>query len=65
MRHGRRQFDMSHALPTDFGLDHFDAALVAHDAAVLHALVLAAVAFPILDGTENLRTEQSVFFRLE
>src|SRR5437773_1282535 len=35
------------------------------DAAVLHALVLAAVALVVLDGPEDLGTEESVAFRLE
>ena len=46
-------------------LDHLDAALLAHDAAVLHALVLAAVALVVLDRTEDLGAEEPVAFRLE
>src|SRR5215475_16028819 len=62
---GRRERDMSETLAADFGLCDFDAALVADDAAVLHALVLAAQALPIGDRTEDLRAEQAVAFRLE
>src|SRR2546426_9284363 len=42
VRHRRRQLDMPHALPPHLGLNHFDAALITDDAAVLHPLVLAA-----------------------
>ena len=37
----------------------------ADDAAVLHAFVLAAVAFVVLHGAEDLRAEQAVAFGLE
>ena len=43
----------------------FHAALVADHSAVLHALVLAAQAFPIRDRTKNARAEQSIALRLE
>ena len=43
----------------------FDAALFADDALVLHALVLAAQAFVILDRPEDARAEQPVALRLE
>ena len=61
----RRQLDVAHAFAPDLGLDHLDAALLADDAAVLHALVLAAQALVILDGTENPRAEQPVALGLE
>jgi hypothetical protein len=44
---------------------HLDAALVADDAAVLHALVLAAQALPVGDGSEDARAEQAIALRLE
>ena len=44
---------------------NFNAAFLADDAAILHALVLAAQAFVILDRTENAGAEQAVPFRLE
>jgi hypothetical protein len=53
------------ALAAHLRLDDLDAALLADDAAVLHALVLAAVALVVLDGPEDLRAEQAVPFRLE
>ena len=43
----------------------FDAALVADDAAVLHALVLAAQALPVGDGSEDAGAEQAIAFGLE
>src|SRR6185295_12969986 len=42
-----------------------DRALLADDALVLHALVLAAQAFVILDRAEDARAEQTVALRLE
>ena len=46
-------------------LRDLDAALVADDAAVLHALVLAAEALPVGDRAEDLRAEEAVALRLE
>ena len=46
-------------------LDDLDAALLADDAAVLHALVLAAVALVVLHRAEDLRAEEPVALRLE
>ena len=61
----RRELDMTHALPANFRLNDFDATLVADNSAVLHTLVLTAVALPVLDRAENLRAKQSVLFRLK
>ena len=60
-----RELDVAHALAAHLGLRHFDAALLADDAAVLQALVLAAETLVVLDGPEDLRAEQAVAFRLE
>jgi hypothetical protein len=43
----------------------FDAALLADDALVLHALVLAAQALVVLDRAEDARAEQAVALGLE
>jgi hypothetical protein len=59
------ELDVAHALAAHLGLGHLDAALLAHDAAVLQALVLAAQALVILDRSEDLRAEQAVPLRLE
>ena len=62
---GRRQLDVAEALAADFGDGDFDAALVADDAAVLHALVLAAETLPVGDGAEDAGAEEAVALRLE
>src|SRR3990170_398552 len=59
------ELNMPHALAAHLGLDHFDPALVADDATVLHALVLAAQALPVLYRTEYFCTKEPVAFRLE
>ena len=65
VRAGAGQFDVAQALAADARQRHFDAALVADDAAMLHALVLAAQAFPVGDGAEDAGAEQPVALRLE
>src|SRR5262249_22644561 len=57
--------DMAHALAPNPGQRDLDAALLADDALVLHALVLAAQALVILDRPEDARAEQSIAFGLE
>src|SRR5262249_21075950 len=61
----RGQLDVTHALASHAGARHFDAALVAHDARELHALVLAACALVVLGGAADTREEQTVTLRLE
>src|SRR5882672_9002491 len=53
VRGGARQLDMAHALAAHLGLSHFDAALLAHHAAMLQALVLAAQALVVLHRPED------------
>ena len=65
VRDRRGQLDMAHALAADLRNGNFDTALFADDALVLHALVLAAQAFVILDRTEDARAEQAVTLGLE
>jgi hypothetical protein len=65
MRDRRGQFDMAHALAPDLLQRHLDAAFLADDAAILHALVLAAQALVILDRAEDARAEQPVALGLE
>ena len=62
---GRGELDMAHALAADARQRDFDAALLADDALVLHALVLAAQALIVLDRAKNARAEQTVALRLE
>ena len=61
----RGKLDMAHALAPDLGERHLDAALLADDALVLHALVLAAQALIVLHRAEDARAEQPVALRLE
>src|SRR4051794_6094866 len=65
MRHRRGQFDMAHTLAAHLGQGDLDAALLADDAAVLHALVLTAQALVVLDWTEDPGAEQAVPLRFE
>src|SRR5262245_24214677 len=61
----RRELDVAHALAPHARERHLDRALLADDALVLHALVLAAQALVVLDRAEDPRTEQTVALRLE
>ncbi len=65
MRDRAGQLDMAHALAPHLGQRHLDAALLADDAAELHALVLAAQALVVLDRAEDAGAEQPVPLRLE
>src|SRR5205085_9019932 len=65
VRDGRSELDVAHAVSTNFGEGHFDAAFLADDAAILHALVLAAQAFVVLDRPKDPSAEQAVALRLE
>src|SRR5437868_7988037 len=56
---------MAHPLAADLRDGDLDAALLADDSLVFHALVLAAQAFVILDRTEDARAEQPVTLGLE
>ena len=62
---GARQLDVAHPLATDLAAGDLDAALVADDALVADALVLAAVALPVLGRTEDALVEEAVLLRLE
>src|SRR6266852_3570481 len=65
MGDGRGQLDMAHAVAPHLRQGDLDAAFLADDAAVLHALVLAAQAFVVLDRPEDPGAEQPVPLRLE
>src|SRR5262245_39213738 len=65
MRDRRSKLDMAHALAPHARERHLDRALLADDALVLHALVLAAQALVVLDRTEDAGTEQAIALRLE
>ena len=61
----RRQIDVTHALAPNLGPCHFDTALVAHDALEADALVLPAIALPVLCRTKDALAEQTVLLRLQ
>src|SRR6185369_17803684 len=65
VRDRRRELDVAHALAPHAAERHLDRALLADDALVLHALVLAAQALVILDRPEDARAEQAVALGLE
>ena len=65
VRHRHRQFDMTHALAPDLAERDFHAASVTNHAAIADPLVLPAMAFPVLDRTEDALTEQAVLLGLE
>src|SRR4029079_1639077 len=65
VHHGRGELDVAHALATDLRPGDFDAAALADDALEPDALVLAAVALPVLRRTEDLLAEEPVLLRLE
>ena len=65
MRDRRGELDMAHAVAPHLRQGHLDAAFLADDAAILHALVLAAQALVILDRPEDAGAEQPVALRLE
>src|SRR5580698_2416738 len=65
VRAGRGQLDVAEALTANLRQRDFNAALVADDAAVLHALVLAAETLPVSDRAEDAGAEQAIALRLE
>src|SRR5437763_14919425 len=56
---------MAHALAPHAAERHLNRALLANDALILHALVLAAQALIVLDRPEDARAEQTVALGLE
>src|SRR6266436_8603144 len=56
---------MAHAITAHFRERHLDAAFLADNAAIFHALVLAAQALVILDRSEDAGTKQPVTLGLE
>ena len=56
---------MAHPLATNLGASDFNAAFVADDALITDALVLAAIALPVLGRTEDALAEQPVLLGLE
>src|SRR5260370_10769960 len=65
MRHRSGELDMTHPLAPHARQRHLDRALLADDALVLHALVLAAQALVVLHRPKDARAEQTVALGLE
>src|SRR6185437_11000222 len=65
VRDRRGQLDVPHPLTPHLGPSDLDAAALADDALEPDALVLAAVALPVLRRTEDLLAEEPVLLRLE
>ena len=63
--HGGGQLDVAHALAAHLGAGHFHAAAVADLALVADALILAAVALPVLGRSKDALTEQAVALGLQ
>jgi len=63
--HGSGQLDVAHTLTADLGLGDLNAAAVADLALVADALVLAAVALPVLGRSKNALAVQAVALRLQ
>ena len=59
------QFDVTHPLSSYFCLCDFYAAAVADDALIADALILSAVAFPVLGRSEDPLAEQAVALGLQ
>ena len=64
VNHGHDQRNVAHTLAAHLLLGHLHTAAVADDTLVADTLVLAAMAFVVLDGTENAFAEQTVALRL-
>ena len=65
MADGRGQFDVAHALAADLRLGDLDAAAVADLALIADALVLTAVALPVLRRSKDALAVQAVALRLQ
>src|SRR6202034_1284383 len=65
VRDGGGEVDMAHPLAADLLARDLDAAALADDPLVADALVLAAVALPVLRGPEDTLAEQAVALGLE
>src|SRR5690606_25819370 len=65
VRDRRGELDVPHALATHLGARDLDATALTDDALEPDPLVLAAVAFPVAGGAEDLLAEEPVLLRLE
>ena len=65
VRNGCSQLDVAHALTADLGAGDFNTALIADLTLVADALVLTAVALPVLSRSKNALAVQAVALRLQ
>ena len=65
MRNGGGQLDVAHPFAAHLGAGHFHAAALAHLALKADALILSAVAFPVLGRPKDALAEQAVALRLQ
>ena len=59
------QFNMTHTLTAHLRAGHLNTAALTHNALEAHALVLTAVALPVLGGTEDALVEEAVLLGLQ
>ncbi len=64
MSHGDNELYVAHSLATHFLLRHLHTAMIADYTLVADTLVFPAMAFVVLDRTEDLLAEESVALRL-
>ena len=65
VRHRGGEFDVAHTLAAHLRACDFHATSLANDALEADPLVLAAIAFPVARGAEDLLTEEAVAFGLQ
>src|SRR5215472_8493448 len=65
MRNRSSELDMAHTIASDLGERDFDAALLANDSTIFHALVLAAQALIVFDRSKNAGAKQAIPLWLE
>ena len=63
--HGSSQLNVAHALTTYLRAGHLNATALTHNALEAHALVLTAVALPVLGGAEDTLVEEAVLLGLQ
>ena len=65
MGNGSGKLDITHTLTTNAGLRNFYAATVTDKSLITDLLVLSAMTFPVLCGSEDLLAEQTVALGLQ
>ena len=65
MRYRGGQFNVPHTFAANFSERNFNATFFADNATMLQALVFAAQAFVVFDGSKNFGAKQAIAFWLE